>query len=158
MLADSLGVVTETDDQRREHAALELEDGISQMYQRSRARVRHLAERFEGELQPLGFGILRFIIINGPLRAGEIVTRLGIDKASVSRQLSQLKQLGLLASAPDPEDKRATLVQASESAKTALESFRVEVGIEYRAALSSWSTDDIADLARLLGRFNDSFE
>ncbi|MCU1410492.1 MAG: MarR family transcriptional regulator [Rhodoglobus sp.] len=150
--------MTESDDDRRERAALDLENGISQIYQRSRARVRHLAERFEGELQPLGFGILRYIIINGPLRAGDIGTGLGIDKAAVSRQLAQLKQLGLIASAPDPADKRATLIEASEAARSALEAFRVEVGIEYRAALASWPTDEIADLARLLGRFNESFD
>lgn len=163
VLAGSLGLMApapeaDTDDERREAAALELENGISQIYQRSRARVRHLAERFEGDIQPLGFGILRYVILNGPLRAGDIVTGLGIDKASVSRQLSQLRELGLLASTPDPEDRRATLVEASESAKAALEAFRVEVGIEYRAGLSSWPTEDIADLARLLARFNDSFE
>ena len=150
--------MTETDDDRRERAALDLEHGISQMYQRSRARVRHLADRFEGDLQPLGFGILRYIIINGPLRAGEIVTGLGIDKAAVSRQLAQLKQLELIASTPDPADKRATLIEASATAKSALEAFRVDVGIEYRTALASWPTDEIADLARLLGRFNESFD
>ena len=150
--------MTEPVDDRREQAALDLENGISQIYQRSRARVRHLAERFEGDLQPLGFGILRYIILNGPLRAGDIVTGLGIDKAAVSRQLAQLKQLGLIASTPDPDDKRATLVEASETAKSALEAFRVEVGIEYRTALASWPTEEIADLARLLGRFNESFE
>ena len=150
--------MTEPVDDRREQAALDLENGISQIYQRSRARVRHLAERFEGDLQPLGFGILRYIILNGPLRAGDIVTGLGIDKAAVSRQLAQLKQLGLIASTPDPDDKRATLVEASETAKSAVEAFRVEVGIEYRTALASWPTEEIADLARLLGRFNESFE
>ncbi len=148
--------MTETD--AREHAALELENGISQIYQRSRARVRHLADRFEGDLQPLGFGILRYIIINGPLRAGDIVTGLGIDKAAVSRQLAQLKQLGLIASTPDPDDKRATLIEASQTAKSALEAFRAEVSAEYRTALESWPTEDIAALARLLARFNESFD
>ena len=148
--------MTETD--AREQAALELENGISQIYQRSRARVRHLADRFEGDLQPLGFGILRYIIINGPLRAGDIVTGLGIDKAAVSRQLAQLKQLGLIASTPDPDDKRATLIEASQTAKSALEAFRAEVSAEYRTALESWPTEDIAALARLLARFNESFD
>jgi len=148
--------MTETD--AREHAALELENGISQIYQRSRARVRHLADRFEGDLQPLGFGILRYIIINGPLRAGDIVTGLGIDKAAVSRQLAQLKQLGLIASTPDPDDKRATLIEASQTAKSALEAFRAEVSAEYRTALESWPTEDIAALAQLLARFNESFD
>ncbi|CAN5310977.1 hypothetical protein BH09ACT6_BH09ACT6_25650 [soil metagenome] len=142
----------------RERAALELENGISQIYQRSRARVRHLAERFEGDLQPLGFGILRYVIINGPLRAGDIGTGLGIDKAAVSRQLAQLKQLELIASTPDPADKRATLVEASDTAKAALEAFRAEVSAEYRTALQAWPTDDIAALARLLARFNESFD
>ena len=145
-------------DDAREHAALELENGINQIYQRSRTRVRHLAERFEGDLQPLGFGILRYIIINGPLRAGDIVTGLGIDKAAVSRQLAQLRQLELIASTPDPADKRATLVEASDSAKAALAAFRAEVSLEYRAALESWPTEDIAALASLLGRFNESVD
>ena len=150
--------MNDADTNAREHAALELENGISQIYQRSRARVRHLAERFEGELQPLGFGILRYIIIHGPLRAGDIVTGLGIDKAAVSRQLAQLKQLGLIASTPDPEDKRATLIEASQTAKSALETFRAEISAEYRTALASWPTEEIAQLASLLHRFNESVE
>lgn len=145
-------------DDAREHAALELENGISQIYQRSRARVRHLAEQFDGDLQPLGFGILRYIIINGPLRAGDVVTGLGIDKAAVSRQLAQLKQLGLIVSTPDSADRRATLIEASDTAKAALAAFRGEVSLEYRTALESWPTDDIADLARLLHRFNESVD
>lgn len=149
--------MTEPDD-AREQAALDLEHGIAQIYQRSRARARHFADQFDGDLQPLAVGILRYIIINGPLRAGDIVTGLGIDKAAVSRQLAQLKQLGLIDSTPDAADKRATLIEASDTARAALAAFRAEVSLEYRTALASWPTDEIAQLAGLLHRFNESVD
>jgi DNA-binding MarR family transcriptional regulator len=92
-----------------------------------------------------------------PVRAAGISTALDMDKSAVSRQISMLRESGLLLSQPDPDDGRASLLVSSDSAKAALESFRVELKSDYQRILGSWDTDEIETFARLLAKFNRRF-
>jgi DNA-binding MarR family transcriptional regulator len=134
----------------------EVEQAVGVLYQATRARVKVLAERFDPDLQPAGFGILRYIIANEPIRAGDIASALAIDKSAVSRQLTILRDNGLVETRADPADGRATLLVASDAARAALETFRAESKADYERILQSWDSDDIATLATLLQRFNKS--
>jgi DNA-binding MarR family transcriptional regulator len=137
--------------------SLEIEDGIVTLYRASKARAKALLTRFDPDLQMAGYLVLRYVMEHEPVRAAGISTALDMDKSAVSRQISMLRESGLLLSQPDPDDGRASLLVSSDSAKAALESFRVELKSDYQRILGSWDTDEIETFARLLAKFNRRF-
>jgi DNA-binding MarR family transcriptional regulator len=143
-------------DAARDAYSLEIEQGVSTLYRSSKARVKALVERFDPELQMAGYMVLRYVMTHEPLRAGDIAAALTMDKSAVSRQLTVLKEKGLLEVHTDPEDGRASLVKSSDSAKNELEAFRLELKEDYRRVLGSWDASEIETFATLLKRFNDS--
>lgn len=140
----------------RDAFSLEIEQGVSTLYQSSKARVRLLVERLNPELQTAGYLVLRHVMVHEPIRAGDIAHNMAMDKSAVSRQLTALREMGLVDTAPDPEDGRASLVVSTTSAKEKLAAFRLELKEDYRRVLGDWDAADIENFARLLARFNES--
>jgi DNA-binding MarR family transcriptional regulator len=138
----------------RDVHSLEIEEGIATLYRASKARVRLLLTRFHPDLQMAGYLVLRYVMVNEPVRAGGIAAALDMDKSAVSRQIGMLRDVGLVTSEPDPEDGRASLLVSSEAAKTALEAVRVELKADYQRILGSWDQDEVESFARLLTKFN----
>ncbi|WP_181243456.1 MarR family winged helix-turn-helix transcriptional regulator [Glaciihabitans tibetensis] len=135
---------------------VEVEQAVSLLHQLSRAKLRVLVERFDADLQPAGFAVLRCVVANSPIRSGDIASALGIDKSAVSRQLTILRDAGLIDATPDPADGRATLVVATDAALVALKLFREDVRAEYERILDSWETEEIVAFGALLQKFNTS--
>jgi DNA-binding MarR family transcriptional regulator len=156
--SDTASTATSTDDasDARYLKLLEVEHAVSVMHQLTRARLKDLVERFDSDLQPAGFAVLRCVVANSPIRAGDIASTLGIDKSAVSRQLTVLRDRGLIDATPDPADGRATLVVATDAALEALGRFRGDVRAEYERILESWDTTDIVTFGALLDKFNHS--
>ena len=90
----------------------------------------------------------------GPLRASELVSRLGLDKSTVSRQIASLVQLGLVDRAPDPDDGRAHVLSTSVGGHRRLSEIRDARRARWEEDLAHWPSDDVATLAELLGRLN----
>jgi DNA-binding MarR family transcriptional regulator len=156
MVANVVAVSDATANEARYQHLLEVEQAIAILHQTARARVKELVERFDPDLQPAGFGVLRYIVANCPIRAGDIATALSIDKSAVSRQLTVLRDSGFIETRADPNDGRATLLVATPAARDALDSFREAIKADYARVLSSWSTSDIETFGSLLQRFNRS--
>lgn len=145
-------------DDARDAATLEVEQGISLLFNATKTRIRALSDLFHADLQPAGFTILRYILAHGPVRGGDVAVAVGMDKSAVSRQLTVLREMELLETRPDPLDGRAALLVATEVAKSALVEFRHSVKAEYFKTLESWDTDEIHTFGRLLQRFNESLD
>jgi DNA-binding MarR family transcriptional regulator len=109
----------------RDDYALEIEQGVAVLYRASKARVKRLVEHLDPEMQTAGYLVLRYVIANEPIRAGDVAAGLSMDKSAVSRQLTALRETGLIEAQPDPEDGRASLVVASQKATKRLDEFRV---------------------------------
>jgi DNA-binding MarR family transcriptional regulator len=75
-----------------------------------------------------------------------------VDVSVVSRQVQSLEQDGLVVRAADPNDGRASLVSLSDTGRRALEDGRARMESLVEERLSGWSTEDLADLTRNLGR------
>jgi DNA-binding MarR family transcriptional regulator len=140
----------------RDAYALEIEQGVAVLYRASKARVKRLVEHLDPEMQTAGYLVLRYVIANEPIRAGDVAAGLSMDKSAVSRQLTALRESGLIEAQPDPDDGRASLVVASQKATKRLDEFRVELKADYQRILAEWDAADIADFARLLKKFNES--
>ena len=137
-----------------EQAYVELEREIGLLLRRSRAISARLARELHPDLDGAAYGLLALLQDAGPVRAGDLVARLGLDKSTVSRQLSSLVTLGLVDRSADPDDGRAQVLTPSPEGSARLARIRAVRRERWAADLADWPTEDVAALAELLGRFN----
>jgi DNA-binding MarR family transcriptional regulator len=143
-------------------ARAELLDGLEQevgvMIRRIRRTIGERARAVHPDLQSSSYLLLAWLGQHGPLRASAMAEAFGIDKGAISRQVQHLEDLQLVRRTPDPDDGRATLVSASDDAVARL----AEVSDERRRwldeRLGDWPDDDLAELVRLIGRYNAALE
>jgi DNA-binding MarR family transcriptional regulator len=139
-------------DQHEAFVRLEREIGL--LLRRSRALSARLAAELHPDLDGAAYGLLALLQDTGPLRASDLVGRLGLDKSTVSRQVSSLVDLGLVDRAPDPDDGRAQVLTPSAEGSARLERIREARRTRWEADLSDWPAQDVAVLGELLGRLN----
>jgi len=135
-------------------AFVELEREIGLLLRRSRAISARLAGQLHPELDGAAYGLLSLLQDAGPLRASELVTRIGLDKSTVSRQVAHLVQLGLVNRAADPVDGRAQVLTPSPEGAARLARIRDVRRARWEDDLSDWPQSDVASLADLLHRLN----
>jgi DNA-binding MarR family transcriptional regulator len=137
------------------HAAfVRLEREIGLLLRRARAISARLAAELHPDLDGAAYGLLALLEDTGPLRASDLVARLGLDKSTVSRQISTLVDLGLVDRAPDPVDGRAQVLTPSAEGSARLGRIREARRSRWEADLSDWPPEDVARLGELLGRLN----
>jgi DNA-binding MarR family transcriptional regulator len=135
-------------------AFVRLEREIALLLRRARAISTRLAGELHPELDGAAYGLLALLQDTGPLRASDLVARLGLDKSTVSRQVSNLVDLGLVDRSADPVDGRAQVLTPSAEGTARLDRVRNTRRARWEADLSDWPADDVARLAELLGRLN----
>ncbi|WP_209305176.1 MarR family winged helix-turn-helix transcriptional regulator [Blastococcus sp. CT_GayMR20] len=135
-------------------AFVRLEREIALLLRRARAISTRLAGELHPELDGAAYGLLALLQDTGPLRASDLVARLGLDKSTVSRQVSNLVDLGLVDRAADPVDGRAQVLTPSAEGAERLERVRQSRRARWEADMSDWPAEDVARLAELLGRLN----
>ena len=137
------------------HAAhVMLEREVALLLRRARAIQGRLAGELHQGLDGAAYGLLVLLDDAGPLRASDVVTRLGLDKSTVSRQVASLVDLGLVDRAADPDDGRAQVLSTSPEGHRRLSEIRDARRSRWEADLADWETRDVATLAELLGRLN----
>ncbi|MGD3108875.1 MarR family winged helix-turn-helix transcriptional regulator [Streptomyces sp. YGL11-2] len=99
--------------------------------------------------------LLARLVCGGDQRATDLAADAFLDLSTVSRQVSSLVERGLVARRPDPEDRRGSLLTATESGRARFEQYRRQRDAELAAILEPWSPQDRADLIRLMGRLNE---
>ncbi|SEK89119.1 DNA-binding transcriptional regulator, MarR family [Blastococcus sp. DSM 46786] len=132
--------------------ALEREIGL--LLRRSRAISTRLARELHPDLDGAAYGLLALLQDAGPLRASDLVARLGLDKSTVSRQLSSLVELGLVDRTADPDDGRAQVLTPSAEGAARLARIRTARRARWESDMSGWPAEDVATLAVLLERLN----
>jgi DNA-binding MarR family transcriptional regulator len=139
----------------RESAARALERELSVLFGRARSVSLNLVAQIHPELDSASYALLLRLDDTGPVRAADVVGLTGLDKSTVSRQLSRLEELDLIERVADPSDGRARLIQLTKTGTTRLASVREDRRRQLRARFESWSTDDLQAFATLLGRLNE---
>lgn len=87
-------------------------------------------------------------------RATDLASYFGVGKATMSRQLRALEDLGLVAREPDPADGRAFLVHLTDEGLARFRSVRDARRDRYVRKLADWDRTEVAELARLLHQLN----
>jgi DNA-binding MarR family transcriptional regulator len=137
-----------------DEAFVRLEREISLLLRRSRAVSARLAGVLHKDLDGAAYGLLALLQDAGPLRASDLVSRLGLDKSTVSRQVASLVDLGLVERTADPADGRAQVLTPSPEGSARLARIRTVRRARWEADLADWPESDIVALGELLARLN----
>jgi DNA-binding MarR family transcriptional regulator len=136
------------------YEALERELGV--LMRRARAASDQLSRAVHPELESGAYGLLIRLRERGVQRPSELADYVGVGKATISRQLKALEELGLIERRPDPADGRAHLLSLTEEGRRRLDTVRSARRDHFHARLGTWPEDDVRTLARLLARLNDT--
>lgn len=132
-----------------------VEHEFSALFVKLRNRMRTQTLQLHPQIQPFGYMMLGALARSGAMHAGALAEVLSADKSLVSRQASQLEQLGLLRREQDPADRRATYFTITDEAKERLNEISERNRHELRSGLTDWGVDDLRLFARLLHRLNE---
>lgn len=97
-----------------DHEYLSLERELTVLFRRARANQGEMAREVHPDLETAAYGLLIRLDECGRQRATELAAYIGVGKATMSRQLRALEDLGLVAREPDPADGRAWLVHLTD--------------------------------------------
>ena len=137
-----------------DEAVARVEHELGRLFARIRVSWREAAVTVHPDLQPLGYQVLTSIASGKATSAGEIIERLQTDKSAVSRQVRQLEELGLVESVPDPADRRARVLVATDLAQERIALARARYEGRIGERLRAWTAADLdhfADLLNALG-------
>lgn len=136
-------------------AAAAVERELTVLLRRARAASGELARAVHPELEPAAYGLLVRLSEVEPERATELAAYFGVGKATMSRQLRALEELGLVAREQDPTDGRAYLMRMTEEGRERFSRVRTARRQRYLDQLAAWEPEEALELARLLHRFNE---
>ncbi|MGC5346794.1 MarR family winged helix-turn-helix transcriptional regulator [Streptomyces sp. DT24] len=137
-----------------DHEFLALERELAVFLRRARANSGEMAREVHPELEASAYGLLVRLESAGRQRATDLAAYFGVGKATVSRQLRALEDLGLVAREPDPADGRASLVRLTGEGLARFRRVRDARRETYVRKLADWDRREVAELARLLHHFN----
>ncbi|MFC9844929.1 MarR family winged helix-turn-helix transcriptional regulator [Streptomyces sp. NPDC060223] len=135
-----------------------LERELTVFLRRARASSGEMARAVHPDLESSAYGLLIRLDECGRQRATELAAYIGVGKATMSRQLRALEDLGLVAREPDPADGRAWLVHLTEEGRVRFRAVREARRARYVRQLSGWDPREVAELARLLHQLNTGIE
>lgn len=127
---------------------------FSQVFAFARTRWSRYAEEVHPDLRAVGMMILQTIIRRESITATELSQLMDMDKSVISRQVTHLRELGLIDARPDDVDRRVMLLTPSSSAEHTIDSLRSKTAHAYHERFTDWNTEDLNTLNTLLHRFN----
>jgi len=99
---------------------------------------------------PGRFPILHHLAVAGASRQGPLAEGIGLDASTVSRHVRALLEDGLVVSARDPEDGRATVLDISDSGREFLAAHLTRSRQTLQAATASFTDAERVELVGLL--------
>ena len=131
-----------------------IESEVGSLIRRVKRVIGERAREVHPELHPMTYFILTHLATHGPLRGADLSDAFGMDKGGVSRQVQALVDLGLVERKPDPEDRRAILLDATDEGRERLETMSRHRSDRFDQRLADWSDEDLATFARQLAAYN----
>ena len=110
-------------------------------------------QRAGAEVDRAGYAVLVRVSELGPVRLSELAQYLGLDVSTVSRQVQQLEQRGLVDRSPDPLDGRAALLELSVPGRDIMQKMRDAWCETVADVVGTWKPADIVRFGSLMDRF-----
>lgn len=99
--------------------------------------------------------LLTLSMAGTPLRVGEIAERMQVVGPHVTRQVQALEQRALIRRVADPSDRRASLIEATETGAEAANRYTSTIVGWFRGVIADWPEHDRSELGRLLSKLAD---
>ncbi|MFC4373023.1 MarR family winged helix-turn-helix transcriptional regulator [Nocardia halotolerans] len=126
----------------------------TQLVRLHRLRDRSLAQmKDDSGIEPAGFVVLFRLVCDGAMRSGALAEAVHSDASTVSRQVAQLVDRGLVARTADPDDGRATLLVATDHGREVATRIRARRQDSIAMITEKWSSQERSTFATLLSRF-----
>jgi DNA-binding MarR family transcriptional regulator len=123
----------------------------------SRRSAQLRAERAGLSLSPLGVTVLAAIYRRGPVNMRAIAAAVDTQPSRVSKEVNELRRLGLVNARVDPDDARATLLTVSAAGRRAFERYRGAADELLADVLDGWTDDELDALGTTLQRLARDF-
>ncbi|MDX3584961.1 MarR family transcriptional regulator [Streptomyces europaeiscabiei] len=115
----------------------------------SRARANNM---YDG-LSFVAYTMLSYVRAVPQPTASDLAERYGLEKSTVSRQLSQLEEHGLLRRVSHPSRPRTKLLELTDTGRDRLARVRQHQRKALQERLGRWPDEDVETFSRLLRRF-----
>lgn len=113
-----------------------------------RLRTRHP----EDQVDPSTFPLAKQLMCTDAMRVSDLAANIGLDASTVSRQIKQLEDKGIVERTDDPADGRASLVRLSSHGRATTQAAFQRRLNRIQGVLEPWSVKDRAQLQQLLTR------
>jgi len=134
-----------------------LESELRVLIRRAQSKGTVLAHLVHPELDASAFPLMAHIYQHPGTRGSDLAAHFGVGRATVSRQLARLEDLGLIHRVVDPDDTRGQLISLTEEGDRRFHQARTARIHALAEALKDWEPADIQTLAELLHRYSASF-
>ncbi|MEE3852048.1 MarR family transcriptional regulator [Gordonia sp. LSe1-13] len=133
----------------------DLEAELTDIWRRGRVQMRERSRAIHPRLDPTCYPLLILLSRHDAVRMSDLLTDLGLEKSTLTRQIDSVVRLRLVERHPDPDDARARLVALTDEGRARLEAVATTAAALWRERLSRWDPDDVRRLADLLRRLGD---
>jgi len=116
---------------------------------------RSFAAKFEEHLPPAAIPVLAMVIHRDQIAQSEICEQVLIDKASLSRLVTRMEEIGLLVRSLDPADRRVSRLSATDMARERWSDMMHAHRARWRTRMNEWPGQDVERLIGLLSRLNE---
>ncbi|MBV2352949.1 MarR family winged helix-turn-helix transcriptional regulator [Streptomyces sp. J2-1] len=117
-------------------------------------RARSTAGRMHPELSLVSYTLLGHLEESGGCRATDLASHYGLDKSTVSRQVSALERSGLIERRLAPDDHRVQLLHLTPAGDEILAQVTRSRRSAFRERLADWPEADLVRFAAYLERYN----
>lgn len=132
-----------------------LEQELRLIIRRAQSAGARIARRVHPELEASAYPLLAHIAQHPGTRGSDLAAHFGVGRATVSRQLSRLAELGLVERDTDPDDSRGQRITLTDDGAARFERARANRIDMFAGALAHWERDDVRLLADLLHRYSE---
>ncbi len=135
------------------------DDVVEDLYQQLNSlfrRSRELSTELHPGLSLIAYTFLDLVESTPEIQASDLAEHLGLDKSTVSRQLNQLFESGLLDREGGRPGRRGDPLSLTPKGRKVLAVDAERVRTQLTSWMASWNDRDIADFAALIARFNSS--
>ncbi|HEY3436541.1 MAG TPA: MarR family transcriptional regulator [Actinotalea sp.] len=136
----------------------QVERELGLLLRRARAAASSVASQVHPDLEPAAYPLLLRAAQVPGVRAADLAAYVGVGKATISRQLRRLEDLGLITRTPDPQDSRGHLISLSPEGARQVQAARDGRRRWLNNALSTWTPEELETLASSLAHLNVTIE
>ncbi|NLG54202.1 MAG: MarR family transcriptional regulator [Rhodococcus sp.] len=132
------------------------EELVDEVFLFGRALRDALTSDDDSALPPALTGVLFMLSAHGECRQNELAAQLFVGQSALSRQITELVNLGLVERRSDPADGRAFRVSVSDQGHSYIQTIKDRRASRLQALLDGWTETEAADAVASLRRLRES--